>query len=145
MAELEIDVRKASPEDADAIARLMVCLGYPTTTEQMRTRLETIALDPAYGTFVAIMKGETVGMAGVCICPLYEQDNPAGRIVALCIDPNSRRSGAGTILVEHAEQWLRDRGVMVILVNSGTNRRDAHAFYGRRGYSATGVRFKKSL
>lgn len=141
----EINVRQAFPEDAGAIARLMACLGYPTTAEQMLVRMGTIAIDPAYGTFVAILKDKTVGMVGTCISPLYEHDQPAGRIVALCVDPKARRSGTGSILVEHAEQWLYGHGATVILVNSASDRQDAHAFYESLGYSATGVRFKKLL
>lgn len=145
MPNIKTNVREASLDDADTIARLMVCLGYPTTAEQMRARLTTIAQDPAYGTFVAVLNGETVGMAGACVCPLYEEDQPAGRIVALCVDPNIRRSRVGTLLVEYAEQWLRGHSVKMILVNSGADRQDAHAFYQRLGYTATGVRFKKQL
>ena len=145
MPALDINLRNASPEDAAAIARLMGCLGYRTTAEQMRNRLDAIGRESSFATFVVTTNGKLVGVVGACVCPLYEEDAPIGRIVALCVDPTRRGSGLGTGLVEHAERWLREKGVSAVLVNSGNERDDAHAFYTQLGYDATGVRFKKTF
>lgn len=143
MPALDINIRSASPEDAEAIARLMGCLGYRTTSEQMRNRLDAISRERSYATFVVITNDDLVGFVGACVCPLYEDDVPVGRIVALCVDPASRGSGLGTVLIEGAEKWLREKGATAVLINSGNKREDAHAFYTRLGYDATGIRFKK--
>ncbi len=145
MPSLDINVRNAAPEDAEAIARLMGCLGYHTTAEQMRNRLDAIGRERSYATFVVIANDKLVGVVGACVCPLYEEDTPVGRVVALCVAPATRGSGFGTALVERAERWLREKGVSAVLVNSGNERDDAHAFYTRLGYDATGVRFRKSF
>ena len=138
-------VRPASSTDAFAIAELVSNLGYETTAKQMRARLDKIARDEAYATFVAIVKGQTVGFVGACVCPLYEDDAPVGRIVALSVHPESRGSGVGAALVNNAEAWLQMRGAAAVIVNSGNDRLVAHRFYERLGYSATGVRFRKRL
>jgi GNAT superfamily N-acetyltransferase len=145
MSNLEIGVRPASLTDARAIAELISFLGYATTTEQMRARLHRLAEDDSYATFVAIVDGRTVGVIGACVCPLYENDSPVGRIVALSVDPASQGRGVGADLVRQAEVWLKMQGAAAVIVNSGNDRPAAHSFYECLGYSATGVRFRKQL
>lgn len=51
----------------------------------------------------------------------------------------------GRMLMQVAESALIKRGVRVLVVNSGNQRSDAHAFYESCGYSFTGRRYKKSF
>jgi hypothetical protein len=46
-----VAIRKALVEDSEPIARLVSELGYPTSTGQMRRRLETILHDNHYESF----------------------------------------------------------------------------------------------
>jgi GNAT superfamily N-acetyltransferase len=50
-----------------------------------------------------------------------------------------------THLIEAAAAWARERGAVRISLTSALHRREAHAFYLRRGFEHTGVRLAKPL
>ena len=61
-------------------------------------------------------------------------------------DPSSRLFVATrTELVLVIEREARSRGGQRVLVHSANHRADAHAFYERLGFEATGLRFVKAL
>ena len=64
--------------------------------------------------------------------------------MALAVAPDYQRRGVGRLLVEVAESRLAQRGARVLVVSSGNQRADAHAFYESLGYRFTGRRYKKS-
>jgi ribosomal protein S18 acetylase RimI-like enzyme len=90
--------------DAAALAQLMCELGYETTKSEMRMRLERIATDERYRTFVAARDGEVCGMIGTVTNPSYEHNDPSGRILALAILSTMRRRGIGRALIATAEK-----------------------------------------
>jgi GNAT superfamily N-acetyltransferase len=143
--EYQADIRLATLGDAESIAELVSALGYPCTTDQMQARLEALAADRGHATFVATIDGDVAGMIGAFICRIYEEDEPVGRIIALSVDGKYRGHGLGRSLVQTAERWFGSQGVRAVLVNSGFDRRDAHDFYERVGYSAKGTSFRKKL
>ena len=69
----------------------------------------------------------------------------AGQIMALAVAPSRQRRGLGRMLMTAAESALLERGARVLVVTSGNQRSDAHAFYESCGYSFTGRRYKKSF
>jgi ribosomal protein S18 acetylase RimI-like enzyme len=138
-------IRRARLADSEAIARLVSELGYRTTPEQMRKRLEAILRDEGYETLVAEDGGRVVGIVGTRVGPLYEDDNLYGQIMALAVAPGHQRRGIGRMLVDAAESKLVARGARVLVVNSGNRRSDAHAFYEHLGYRFTGRRYKKAI
>jgi hypothetical protein len=71
-----IAVRAATTADSDCIARLVSDLGYPTSSSQMYTRLESILADGDYHTLVACDGDRIVGFIGARLGPLYEGDDP---------------------------------------------------------------------
>ena len=40
-----------------------------------------------------------------------------------------------------AEEWLRTKAVVTVIVNCGLHRAEAHQFYTELGYRQTGLRF----
>jgi GNAT superfamily N-acetyltransferase len=68
-----------------------------------------------------------------------------GRVIALSVAAGHRGHGVGARLLAHAESWLRAHGAVTCIVNSSTHRTEAHRFYRREGYQATGWRFQKVL
>ena len=81
--------------DAAALAQLMRELGYETTESEMQMRLERIAADKRYRTFVAARDSKVCRMIGTLTCPSYEHNDPGGRILALAISGPMRRRGIG--------------------------------------------------
>ena len=138
-------VRPATPEDIPAIAALMTQLGYPSTPEAMRGRMEHIAALPDYATFVAEAEGSVIGLAGAMVGAAYHQNAPFARLLALVVDEAHRGQGAGAALVRGVEEWARARGAVSIHLTTSRQRADAHRFYGRLGYDDTGKRFVKRL
>lgn len=140
-----VDIRLAALADAEAIARLVSELGYPTSADQMHRRLETILGDEDYHTLVAWKDGQIVGFVGARTGALYEGDGHYGQIMALAVVPHRRRGGVGRLLMRAAEARIGERGARVLVVTSGNHRSDAHAFYEKCGYGFTGRRYKKSV
>jgi GNAT superfamily N-acetyltransferase len=138
-----LTIRQATVADSEAVARLVSALGYPTSTDQMQGRLGAILADEDYHTLVACADGQIVGFVGTRIGQLYEDDAPYGQIMALAVALNHRRRGVGRLLMRAAESWLVERGARVLVVTSGHQRSDAHAFYEQCGYSSTGRRYMK--
>ena len=111
----------------------------------MSVRLESISRDEDYHTLVACDDDRIVGFIGTRLGPLYESDDPYGQIMVLVVARDHRRCGVGQELMQAAESILVQRGARVLIVTSGNQRSDAHAFYEKNGYTFTGRRFKKLL
>jgi len=132
-------------KDAAALARLMCELGYETTKSEMQMRIERIAADERYRTFVAVCDGKVCGMIGTITSLSYEHNNSSGRILALAILSTMRRSGIGRALIATAEKDFAQRGITRLALNTRLARQDAHKFYESLGYERNGFRFTKDL
>ena len=131
--------------DAVALAQLMCELGYETTKSEMQMRMERIAVDDCYRTFVAVLDGKVCGMIGTLACPSYEHNDPGGRILALATLGTMRRRGIGRALIAIAEKDFAHRGIRRVALNTRLAREDAHKFYESLGYKRNGWRFVKEL
>jgi ribosomal protein S18 acetylase RimI-like enzyme len=141
----EVAIREARPEDSQAIAELLGELGYPTDFSRFERRLERIERDPSSRLFVATVNDRVAGLAGFHQLPLVEHDEPGCQLTALVVGDAYRRTGVGSELVRAVEREARSRGGQRVLVNTAHHRKDAHAFYERLGFEATGLRFIKEL
>jgi ribosomal protein S18 acetylase RimI-like enzyme len=110
----------------------------------MASRLQAILADPDFATFVAVVGDQVIGFIGTRVGPLYEGDGLHGQIMALAVAEDFRRQRIGHALMDAAEADLISRGAVVLTVNTGNHRRDAHSFYEGLGYEFTGRRYKKS-
>lgn len=140
-----VRIRPPADSDADAIARLMGELGYPSTPERVRARLERVAGDDGYAAFVAEVDGAVAGFLGLQTGWAYEHDRPFARILTLVVDARVRRRGVGARLVELAEGWARERGAYVLMLTTNVRRQEAHRFYESVGFSRTGYRYALAL
>jgi ribosomal protein S18 acetylase RimI-like enzyme len=140
-----VRIRPPADSDADAIARLMGELGYPSTPERVRARLERVAGDDGYAAFVAEVDGAVAGFLGLQTGWAYEHDRPFARILTLVVDARVRRRGVGARLVELGEGWARERGAYVLMLTTNVRRQEAHRFYESVGFSRTGYRYALAL
>jgi len=143
--DVDLIIRHAQPGDAAVLAQLMCELGYETTKAEMQMRVERIATDERYRTFVAVRNGKVCGMIGTLTCLSYEHNDPSGRILALVTLSTARRRGIGRALIETAEKDFAQRGIRRIALNTRLTREDAHNFYESLGYERNGWRFVKQL
>jgi GNAT superfamily N-acetyltransferase len=141
----DVAIREARPEDSEAVADLLGELGYPTDAARFERRLDRIERDPSSRLFVAIVNGHVAGLAGFHLLPLVEHDEPGCQLTALVVGEAYRRTGVGSELVRTVENEARSRGGRRVVVNTARHRADAHAFYNRLGFEATGLRFIKSV
>jgi GNAT superfamily N-acetyltransferase len=136
--EPKLAIRAARPKDAEAIASLIVALGYEVNAADVRQRLKSVA------TLVA-EKGEIVGVLTTSVMAVLHRPRPVGRISTMVVAESARGAGIGTALVAEAERRLKAAGCGLVEVTSNRKRLRAHAFYERLGYERTSHRFAKSL
>jgi ribosomal protein S18 acetylase RimI-like enzyme len=141
----DFTIRVADMNDTVALAQLLCELGYETTNSEMQMRLERIATDERYRTFVAVCDGKVCGMIGTLAYPSIEHNDPSGRIVALVTMSTMRRRGIGRALIATAENDFAQNGVRRVALNTRLARGDAHKFYESLGYERNGFRFTKDL
>jgi len=140
-----MQIRRATVDDASALVPLLEQLGYPSTASEVQERLTVILQHPDYNTWVVQQGKRIIGLTGARIGYAYEQNGCYGQLTALVVDAEFRGGGVGTALVQTAEAWIRERGGIAIVVNSGSHREEAHQFYEHLGYAATGLRWVKEL
>jgi ribosomal protein S18 acetylase RimI-like enzyme len=147
MPELDANVRIRAAKlcDAPELAALMYELGYETASNEMRARLKSILRAEQYSTFVARIGKELCGMIGTLTHMSHEHDDLSGKIVALVVSKEQRRSGVGRALIAAAEEDFAKRNVTRVTLTTRFERDAAHRFYEALGYSRTGFRFAKIL
>ncbi len=138
-------IRSAKSADVETLANLMTELGYPTSSEQMRRRLEAISDDPSYATLVSERAGEVLGMVGLRFEHSYGSDDSSVRIRAFVVGSEHHGKGVGRTLISAAEDWARRRGAKDVMLAAHKRRTDAHRFYLSMGYEVTGYLFYKAL
>jgi len=142
-AEPKLSVREARPRDCEAIAPLIVALGYDVTAAEVKLRLA--ALKEAGAPALVAERGEIAGVLTTNVMQVLHRPRPVGRITMLAVAEKLRGAGIGTALVAEAEKRLAATGCGLIEVTSNAKRLRAHAFYERLGYERTSYRFAKAL
>lgn len=142
-----MNIREYNSNDLHALVELMSELGYPTEVEHMKKRMDRIECNPMYFTFVAEVHSKVVGMIGIRQLYSYEIDEVATQINALVTKKEFQRKGIGKALIHYVEEWSRNNGSEMIVLNSGIkeSRKAAHEFYKALGFEVTGYRFVKKI
>ena len=142
-----MDIRRAQPCDAHAVARLLSHLGYPAEPVVVETRLR--ALSDADRVLLAEHTpgadqglNAELGLIALHRVPLLAESGALARITALVVAPGYRGSGAARALLAAAEQTARHWGCWLLEVSCGRRpeRTAAHAFYQAAGFTDTYAR-----
>jgi len=141
----DLATRSAAPRDADAIARLLGELGYPTAPEQVPARLERLSSDARAVVIVAEESGRVIGLATAHTHSSIHVDGEVAWITSLVVGSARRKHGVGRRLVAALEAWARSRGCVRLSVTTALHRHEAHAFYERLGFEFTGRRYTRPL
>jgi len=140
-------IRLATPCDAETLAVLAGQLGYTSSPEQVRQRLEQIVQDPDNVVLVAEGEdGQVIGWVQVYRRELLIDDRHA-ELGGLVVAEGRRGQRVGQLLMEEVECWARARGCTAVYVRSNVIRERAHRFYERIGYEVikTQRALRKSL
>ena len=136
-------IRDARPRDAEALAALIVALGYEVTPAEVKQRLAALA--KAGLPVLVADQGGLIGVLSTAITQVLHRPRPVGRISMLVVAESERGKGIGAALVAAAETRLRAACCGLVEVTSNRKRLRAHAFYERLGYERTSYRFGKQL
>jgi predicted N-acetyltransferase YhbS len=142
---MEIQVRRATPGDADAIASLLHQLGYPAASAEVAGRLHRMSLDDRALVLVAGKDGKVVGLATAHILSVLNRSRDVAWLTALVVDESVRGTGVGRLLVKAVEDFARQSGCERLSVTTHKDRLPAREFYARIGLEETGRRFSKTL
>lgn len=115
-------IRLVNKLDSAQLAGLAGELGYPSTPDQVETRLAGILSRPDQAVFVAKVEEWIAGWVHVYACPTVESDLYA-EIGGLVVHQDRRGQGIGKALMEKAETWSRDRGIHEIRLRSNVIRK----------------------
>lgn len=140
-------IREAKLTDTLILAQLMTQLGYPTTADEMKQRLEIILQKDDYQTFVVVTDGAIMGVIGMLKIYLWELNMPVIKIQALVVAQEHRGAGVGKCLIEAASSWAKEQGANQLILTSGNReeRAIAHKFYPSLGFELTSSGYKKMV
>lgn len=128
-------IRTARPDDAAGLAALSAELGYPCSTDELRTRLAAVLGRDGHTVVVACEDdGAVIGWLHVFLA-LRVESAPFAELGGLVVAERCRRRGAGRQLVAQARAWAIRRDVRRLRVRTRVGRADAEAFYERLGFA----------
>lgn len=99
---------------------------------------------PDYHLFGRYDGGEPVAAAGALRREFLHHE-PHAWLYDLVVDEDRRGEGHGTALVEHVEEWARDRDCEYLALATPTDNEDARAFYADLGYDEWGCVIEREL
>jgi N-acetylglutamate synthase-like GNAT family acetyltransferase len=130
----EVTIRQVEAEDIREISRLSEQLGYPSSPEQMRCRVEQIIESQQDKVFIAVSEdGAVVGWIHVFAAMRLESE-PFAEIGGIIVDSEYRSHGIGKKLLESAEDWAAQKNLTKLRVRSRTSRDNAHRFFRSFGF-----------
>lgn len=139
-------IRPAVASDAPILSELLTQLGYPCSPAEIPARLDAFARFPQAVALVATNGyGEVVGLITSHIVSSIHDNDPVAWLTTLVVLEDARGAGVGSALVKHIEEWASRNGAKRLSVTSALHREETHAFYEKRDYQRTGVRFGKRL
>jgi GNAT superfamily N-acetyltransferase len=147
MRGLRVEIGRVQVSDLDAIGRLHVHFwGEVSDPGAMAATLARLDGDSDHVLLAARVEGECVGTATCVVCHgLYGGSDSYLVIEDVVVDPQHRRRGVATALLEHLERFARDRSCNQMVLLSETCRDDAAALYKAAGFAARWTGFKKKL
>ena len=134
-------VRRAQPEDAEAVLSLMAGLGRPPVARDpggqadvFRAHLTAREAE----VFVAEVGGAIAGAVSLWFRPRLNWTTLEAWVPDLYVDPAFRRRGAARALLDACVQGARDRGCHRLVLESGHERAEAHQLYESYGFMHSG-------
>lgn len=129
---MDIRIRNARQNDADAIVSLTEELGYRQTVKEIKEKVARISIDPEQKIFIA-EADKTLGWMHVALTePLESQ--PFVEIRGIVVSKENRGKGVGTILIQTAEQWTRDIGCKWLRIRTNITRKETREYYKKLGF-----------
>src|SRR5467141_1301132 len=129
-----VRIRPPRTADAGQLGVLNRELGYAAEIEELVARIDRLSELREHFVAVAEVDGTVVGWIQAEHRFSMEAGDKA-ELVGLIVDAAARRSGAGRLLVQAAENWAAHRGLRSMVVRSNVIRPESHSFYRKIGYT----------
>lgn len=152
MADNQVEIRRATIQDADAIAAIHVkswqhaykgilpqhFLDSISLAQRKERRAQLLSQnDPSQEHLVAILKGKVIGFCD--LGPSFDRRLlETGEVYGLFIDPDNMGKSAGTTLLSMAERVLEQRGYKWATVWVLTLNQPGRVFYEKNGWQFDG-------
>lgn len=130
------DIRRATADDAEAIAALFTDEGYPAGPSDIVERLTRFTSDHSQ-VLVAEHDGAVLGFVAFHALPRFEHDDRIVRILALVVDAGARERGIGRGLIAAVESIASELGAAFVEITAGHHRPEARQLYESIGYDGS--------
>jgi hypothetical protein len=130
----QLQVRKAEPADAAAIARLLAELGHDLPDDDSAARLRWFSRSGADHLLVAVGGVEAVGLLALTVVPRITHDGPFGRITFLGVPEGQDQGWIQRALLGEAERLARRHQCSAMEVMSATDPATDGGVFGALGY-----------
>jgi GNAT superfamily N-acetyltransferase len=127
-------IRNAKVTDAADILVLLEQLGYPAEQQLIADQIMLLNHHADHELLVYDQEEKVVGFISIHYLPQLAMKGDFANIAYFCVDANNRNGGIGAVLLERAEQLVKERHCDRIFVHCNGHRVDAHRFYERNGY-----------
>lgn len=128
------EFRKATPEDAKAIADLYKEL-VSEPINVLPERIAEIAKDPNTYLIVCDHDGDIIATALVALCnDVMFTRQPFAILENVIVSKDYQREGIGKSLMDHIEAFCLTNDCSKIMLLSNSDNRNAHDFYAAMGY-----------
>lgn len=156
---MALQIRKATLEDLDLVARLDAETTWASTSELERRGVDPSALaerlredgrraleDPAAQLFVAEdARGQPLGVLWMEVRPNPKTHAPEGWILLVAVEASARGRGAGSALLAHAEEVARTAGAGTLGLMVARHNERAVELYLRLGFTITDLVMRRAL
>lgn len=129
---MEFEIREAELKHADTIVSLTNELGYISTVEKIKDKLNRFAQSPDQVIFVAV-RDDTIGWIHVTLAEPLESEIFA-ELRGIVVKEEYRGQGVGKKLIQAAEQWTRNKGISRIRIRTNIKRRAVRKYYRSLGF-----------
>lgn len=139
-----ITVRRATPDDATALARMLDLFdAMGATPEQVAARM--LACQNVLTTFLGEVDGQPVGFACLRLIPHLQGDEPYAELTDIYVDAPFRRRGVARALIAQVEAAARAAGASEAVIITGFANESAQAAYRASGYIDWALAMRKRL
>jgi len=129
------NIRRATKDDAEAIANLYRELNTLSPVSVLPERIEAVANSNDTHLLVCDDSGEIIATALVCLCKdVMFANQPFALVENLVVSADYKREGIGKSMMDYIEAFCLEQDCSKIILQTSSENRDARDFYTAMGY-----------
>jgi glucosamine-phosphate N-acetyltransferase len=142
-----VEVRACRREDFPHVLRLLKQLWPDARLDEAKLRaVYDLALASDHHRYLCAVDGQrVVGFGSLSLKNSLWQQGCFAHIDELIVEESSRGHGIGTLLLDRLASEAAGMGCSAVELDSAYHRKEAHAFYRKRGFADRAYLFSKAL